>query len=305
MRKITKASIAALLLLGTVAYGTAAQAQVTIVKAQRAVKLATPRNLVLVPGATSVTATFSPVANASSYTLRVYPAKGEVMVGAARTQFVSGGLVTGLSALTTYRITIQAIGNGTTFSNSDASDAVRTTTLIDCAHGGTCALGDVGPGGGTVFYVAPTSFTAPTANCTSSCKYLEAAPSAGPSAWVQGLYQWSHTFNGSVNTDTVLGSGFLNTAKMVMFDATAGYAATAASAYRGPNNRSDWFLPSEEELTLLGLYSGGSLVSYAGCQWSSSQLLPGWAQTVQKDQWASNDSEAKDVFCHVIPVRVF
>ena len=90
-----------------------------------------------------------------------------------------------------------------------------------------------------------------------------------------------------------------------MFDATAGYAATAASAYRGPNNRSDWFLPSEEELTLLGLYSGGSLVSYGGCQWSSSQLLPGWAQTVQKDQWASNDSETKDVFCHVIPVRVF
>jgi hypothetical protein len=305
MRKITKASIAALLLLGTLAYGTQAQAQVSIVKAQGAVKLATPRNLVLVSGATSITATFSPVANASSYTLRVYPAKGQLMVGAARAQFVSGGLVTGLSALTTYRITVQAIGNGTTFSNSEASDGVRTTTLIDCAHGGACALGDVGPGGGTVFYVSSSAFTAPTANCMSSCRYLEAAPSAGISAFVQDAYQWSHTTSGNVNTDTVLGSGYLNTAKMVMFDATAGYAATVAQSYRGPNNLSDWFLPSEEELTSLVLYSGGSLVSNIGCQWSSSQLLSTWAQTVQKDQWASNDSETKNVYCHVIPVRIF
>jgi hypothetical protein len=37
-------------------------------------------------------------------------------------------------------------------------------------------VGDTGPGGGKVFYVAPTTFASPGSACGTACKYLEAAP---------------------------------------------------------------------------------------------------------------------------------
>jgi len=67
-------------------------------------------------------------------------------------------------------------------------DPTQITTIAlqmypakSCADGGTCSLGDTGPGGGPVIYVAPTPFTEPVSG--KQFKYVEAAPTN----WVSGV----------------------------------------------------------------------------------------------------------------------
>jgi uncharacterized repeat protein (TIGR02543 family) len=75
---------------------------------------------------TSITISFSSVANTSSYTVRVFDAG--VLVGTERTNFTSGSAVTELGASTTYTVTVTAIGDGTIYSDSAASSASSVTT---------------------------------------------------------------------------------------------------------------------------------------------------------------------------------
>ena len=49
------------------------------------------------------------------------------------------------------------------------------TAGVSCQMGGACALGDTGPGGGKVFYVATNQFTCGV-TLMAKCLYLEAAP---------------------------------------------------------------------------------------------------------------------------------
>jgi hypothetical protein len=57
-----------------------------------------------------------------------------------------------------------------------------------CAEGGVCALGDTRPGGGLVFYVASSLFSAPGTACGDNCKYLKTLvnDSSGSMAWCAG-----------------------------------------------------------------------------------------------------------------------
>jgi uncharacterized repeat protein (TIGR02543 family) len=84
--------------------------------------------------ATSINVSFSTVSNASSYTARVYLASdGTTLVGSAITSFTSGSAITGLSANTAYKVTITAIGNGTTYLDSAASDLSLSVTTNPAA----------------------------------------------------------------------------------------------------------------------------------------------------------------------------
>jgi uncharacterized repeat protein (TIGR02543 family) len=96
-------------------------------RSRRLIQLAKPRGLAATPAATSIVATFSTVSNASSYTVRVYPERGERLVGSYNSSSPSVR-VTGLSPVTKYKITVRAIGNRTTYTDSDESDEVRVTT---------------------------------------------------------------------------------------------------------------------------------------------------------------------------------
>ncbi len=96
-------------------------------RSRRLIQLAKPRGLSATPKATSIVATFSTVSNASSYTVRVYPERGERVVGSYNSSSPSVR-VTGLSPATKYKITVRAIGNRTTYTDSDESDEVRVTT---------------------------------------------------------------------------------------------------------------------------------------------------------------------------------
>jgi hypothetical protein len=143
---------------------------------------------------------------------------------------------------TTYTITY-------TVSGLTVATATVTLAALTCATGGTCSVGDTGPGGGKVFYVATTPFACgPTGSET--CRYLEAAPISGIDAWTDATYAWSGNTSVEIGTTargTDIGTGYANTLAIVgqaVGGATADTAATKARAYRGPNNLSDWFLPS-------------------------------------------------------------
>jgi uncharacterized repeat protein (TIGR02543 family) len=75
---------------------------------------------------TSITVSFTSVANASSHTVKVY-ASG-VLVGTPYTSFTSGSAITNLSTNTAYTVTVTAIGDGTLYSDSAASSPTSVTT---------------------------------------------------------------------------------------------------------------------------------------------------------------------------------
>jgi hypothetical protein len=160
-----------------------------------------------------------------------------------------------------------AVATAYTITATNASgSATRTFTLtviaVTCANGGTCILGDTGPGGGKIFYVASTPFACgPTR--ASTCNYLEAAPVSGTNAWTDALYAWSGNTTveifGSAQLSQV-GEGYANTLAIIGQSGggdVAEKAATKSQAYRGPNNLTDWYLPSKDELNQMCKWAKG------------------------------------------------
>ena len=92
------------------------------------------------------------------------------------------------------------------------ASAVPTVTASavptpSCNQGGPCLIGDIGPGGGVVFYVASIPFTSLGSDCARDCLYLESGKEdlGGPQTWCS---------NGStfINiTSNGIGSGMRNT----------------------------------------------------------------------------------------------
>ena len=132
-------------------------------------------------------------------------------------------------------------------------------------------VGDIGPGGGRVFYASTTGFNCgPSYTATGSpynfkCYYLEAAPTTGSNAWTDAAYVWSGNTTTVVNnasapetaTATAIGWGYRNTLAMVLQNSTTNKAGTISRAYRGPNNLSDWYLPSYDELNQMCKWAKG------------------------------------------------
>ncbi len=118
-----------------------------------------------------------------------------------------------------------------------------------CAQGGTCVVGDTGPGGGKVFYVAATQ--------QSWGRYLEAAPanwSGGADNQASNVTKWCEatpsidgtTFTGFWNG---LGYGYSNTYDTRLNVCTGG-AIYNARAYRG-GGFTNWYVPNNTELALM------------------------------------------------------
>ena len=205
---------------------------------------------------------------------------------------------------------------GTTYTISytalDLPVASATVTLTGTNCDGatfTCQVGDIGPGGGKIFYVAPTTFTQLGATgfmCSTACKYLEAAPTSGTNAWTAGsTYAWSAITDTAIGTTgAAIGTGFKNTLDMVSQSNTAGKAGTASRAYRGPNNLTDWFLPSKDELNQIYLRRAtvGDFSGYS--YWSSTErsAANAWLQNSgdgnQLDNGKSGEAWAR-------PIRAF
>ena len=192
---------------------------------------------------------------------------------------------------------------GTTYTISytalDLPVASATVTLTGTNCDGTtftCQVGDTGPGGGKIFYVAPTTFTQLGATgfmCTTACKYLEAAPTTGISPWTDIPYEWSGNTDTLIGTTgTAIGTGYNNTVAIVAQSNTPGKAATATLTYRGPNNLAGWYLPSKDELNQLCRWERGNSVSDVPCYQGTNNSGPGATGFIENYYWSSSESSA-------------
>jgi hypothetical protein len=220
------------------------------------------------------------------------------------------------------------INNGNITNNSGGSVTGSGTIIGTGTITGTIpySVGSTGPGGGIVYYVSTSSFSAPGAACSPNCRYLEVAPSTGLSPWTDATYACSGNENvaiGETAQGTSIGAGYANTLAIVgQADGgnAIGRAATSSRAYQGPNNLNDWYLPSRDELSELCKYartlttgntnqlcSGGTLRSgfIENVYWSSTEfdMSKGWAQYFGLP--ATQDGLAKLFQFYVRPIRVF
>ena len=149
-------------------------------------------------------------------------------------------------------------------------------SLVEGASGGY-KLGDVGPGGGIVFYVAPSTFASPGSDCASVCRYLEAAPARRDG---EPRLRWASENNQerSVRTATGIGSGMANTIAILKQGGNSGTAADYASKYVN-GGKTDWHLPSIRELVelferqdVVGWGDMGRTGDVAPWYWSSSEF---------------------------------
>lgn len=204
---------------------------------------------------------------------------------------------TGLTPGTAYTFKVAAINAAGTGAYSAASSAI-TPLAASCAAGGSCSIGDTGPGGGIVFYVGDFPLTSTGAQM----KYLEAAPSTW-SGSSDPSSAWSGNTTASVTTQTAIGTGAKNSSEMLATNPTG--AAQLATAYRG-NGFSDWYLPSTEELRALaqqrGRFPAGSF--QVGGYWTSSQTADKRASIIFISD-ASSLSRSKALSNPVRPIRAF
>jgi len=181
-------------------------------------------------------------------------------------------------------------------------------TPTSCADGGVCAVGDTGPGGGVVFYVASTNFTSTGSDCGTTCKYLEAAPTgwgngitvaAGETtgtSTVDPLLTWcsNTTTLRNATTKTAIGDGRLNTTNP---NTGAGACTTGAiyhaELYAG-NGKTDWHLPSKDELNELCKYGKnqppGTIATVCA---GTGVLRSGFSSA---DYWSSSEFNATSVW---------
>jgi len=180
---------------------------------------------------------------------------------------------------------------------------VATSTIalrgINCDGSSfTCKLNDIGPGGGKIFYVSSGTFTqldATGSMCSTTCKYLEAAPGD-----LNSIYYWSGngvTLIGTTSND--IGTGYSNTLKIVTQSGAGSFGAASAARNYGDG----WFLPSYDELYELYSFNsifGGFPVSR---YWSSSEFTANQARYYYFG--TTGATSPKGTLYLLVPVRAF
>ena len=193
--------------------------------------------------------------------------------------------LSGLSSESTYTFTIAAVNVDGSSAASLATPVIRTGTApvvattapvaLTCATGGTCVVGDRGPGGGIVYYVSATPFISTGSTCNTNCKYLEVAPAGWNNGAVVAddpFLVWSTNTSLTTGQDRVtagtessfigekfnwkIGQGFYNTSVIKVAGATS-TAQAAVLSYAGGGFTGQWFIPSMNELNELCKYARG------------------------------------------------
>ena len=149
-------------------------------------------------------------------------------------------------------------------------------------------MGDTGPGGGIVFYVhddADDLFTSTGSDCDTTCKYLEAAPTgwgngitvaAGETtgtSTVDPILKWCSdtTALRNATTKTAIGDGRPNTTSSTNNVAACATGAIFHAELYAGNGKTDWHLPSKDELNELFLKKATVGGFSSGYYWSSSE----------------------------------
>jgi hypothetical protein len=158
------------------------------------------------------------------------------------------------------------------------------------------AIGDTGPGGGIIFYVDTTGFTITDTN--ELCHYLVAAPEDMAEGLAWGPFSYTNAIEG---TEWGIGTGRKNTALILAWH-TDTPAAKACDEYEN-NNKTDWFLPSYNELNLL--YTNKNYVDnlYDDWYWVSTFSYGGWRINFIDGSYGNISMHA--TMNRVRPVRAF
>jgi hypothetical protein len=155
--------------------------------------------------------------------------------------------------------------------NSETATVTSTYTANSCEYGGSCAIGDVAPGGGYVFYVSATTINVATGISTGGI-YLATAPQTWSGASIDPNASFGCGSTNIAGTSDSVGSGAENTRLLNAGCATAGIASRLA-ADSSAEGFTDWFIPSIDELTLI--YNNLKVNSLSNLQswnyWSSTQ----------------------------------
>ena len=199
---------------------------------------------------------------------------------------------------------------------------IQSTSHVagDCRTESLCAVGDIGPGGGMVFY-AGAPFTMAGATCNTSCRYLAWAPVSWASTQSQnGSFSQPGTSTADarvtlmpsnllVGTSTSFGSGLNNT--MLMANAagsgtSSNNGAKAALLYAGNDSSAgQWFLPSRDELVALYQSSVRSRGNFQALNlWSSSEVNSVNNYQVSMDDGAVT-AESRGIPKLFRPIRAF
>jgi hypothetical protein len=172
-------------------------------------------------------------------------------------------------------------------------------------------LGSTGPGGGIIFYIAPTTFIGGPSG--TAMKYLEAAPS-GWNVGSDPFRTWSTGGNQTTAVSgadgTAIGTGYQNSVDIAnqSGNVSATCAAVLARNYTPTVSGvtyTDWYLPSQDELNELfnkksfitGLWS--SFIYYSSTEVSSST-----ARYQDMGSGATGPS-SKNLTQFVRPIRAF
>ena len=141
--------------------------------------------------------------------------------------------------------------------SSEPASSAAATSAAAVETSGDYLVGDTGPGGGIVFYDA--------GSVQPWGRYLEAGPQLAPTDWCGD--DWELDVAGTKET---IGAGAANTELIAA--ACGEGAANTVSDYDG-GGKTDWFLPSKDELK--PLYEQRDTVGGFGTGdcWSSSQYL--------------------------------
>ena len=177
---------------------------------------------------------------------------------------------------------------------------------LSCQTGGTCQLGDIGPGGGRVFYVATTPFASFGSFCESRCFYLEYAPRSFTSFRNTKFVSWasnyeyvdsqgtrrnnqSESVNGAMARE--IGSGYQNSRDIAFKNGNA--AATSAAVYAleyRARGWSDWHLPSLYELEALRQWV---ISDRPGCRFDRGGVN-GCSLQWDSEYWSSTQKDTRD-----------
>jgi len=217
-------------------------------------------------------------------------------------------------------VTATDAGGSTALSSSPTTEILTTTdgAGTPCHLGGPCAIGDVGPGTGIVFYVSDSGFACgPT--LASTCNYLEAARDywndlVDDYASATGAYFWDQRnpkgLIGANAQGTAIGTGFRNTRAAIAFpldnSSRAVHVADSYSLGAFGVTVDDWYLPAKDELLALFANRPNSLLSFPpGGYWSSTETDATQVGEVNFANGAWNANSATFNYSGVRPIRAF
>ncbi len=217
-------------------------------------------------------------------------------------------------------VTATDVGGITTASSAPTSEILLAspTSGLPCHLGGVCAVGDIGPGSGVIFYYSSAGFACgPT--LVGTCHYLEAARDhwnnlADDYGFAVGAYFYDQRnpkgVIGAAAQGTAIGTGYRNTLAAIAFPldspTRAVHVADSYSVEAFGVTVDDWYLPAKDEL--LALYSNrpNSLLSLPpGGYWSSTETDYFQVGEVNFSNGGWNPNYATFNYDGVRPIRAF